>query len=140
MQNAISVFAQTESRAKIPWTRPLLLLRTIYMSLTTGSTKIDPSQIVQGRPRSINYKSFRVHQDRSNTNRSGSTKIDQLKIVQGPPRLINYKSLITQASRSSQTSKYEATHKYSQPHVQSVPITRTSLCMRKTASAIIRQS
>jgi hypothetical protein len=210
MQNAISVFPQTESRAKIPWTRPLLLLRTIYTSLTTGSTKIDPLQIVQGPPRPINYKSirvhqhrsitnrsgstkigplhivqgpprsvhyisFRVHQDRSITNRSGSTKIDPLHIVQGPPRsihyksfrvhqdrsityrsgstkidplqivqdpssLINYKSLTTQASRSSQTSKYGATHKYSKPHVHSVPITRTSLCMRKTASAIIRQS
>ena len=108
----------------------------------SGYTKIDPLQIVQGTPRSIRYKSFRVHQDRSVTNRSGSTKIDPLQIVQGTPRLINYeyKSLTPRASWSSQPSKYGATHEYSKPHVQSVPSTRTSLCIRKTAAAIIRQS
>jgi hypothetical protein len=123
VQNIISVFPQAESRAKVPWARSLLLLRTIYTSLTTGSTKIDPLQIVQGPPRSIHYKSsrvyqdrsitdrsdpsrsihyksFRVHQDRSIINRSESIKIDPLQIIQGPPRSIHYKSFRVHQDRS----------------------------------------
>ena len=102
VQNAIGIFPQPESRAKTPWRWPLLLLRTICASMTTESSRIDPLQIVQGPPRSIHCKSFRVHQDRSTANRSGPTKIDPLQIVQGPLRSIHYKSFRAHQDRSTE--------------------------------------